>query len=113
MRPFNTVGCDGFLDLIQKCLVIQSRSKGLLDARELLHDPSTVSRNVDSAVEKIKASLVKFFEDQIDGGVGIAFTTDMYDEKYTKLSYTALTAHWLDSHFDLHHATLGCKTFPK
>lgn len=112
-RPFNSVGCDGFVNLVQQCMDIASKSHGHMLARDLLPSPSTVSRNVETVKDLVVNSLSEtFYQHSNKEGIGLAFTTDMYTENFTKLSYSALTCHFLDDDFKLHYATLGCKVFP-
>ena len=113
-RPFNTVGCEGFVNLVQQCMDIASKSHGRMLARDLLPSPSTVSRNVQAVKDLVVHSLSEtLYQHSNTDGIGLAFTTDMYTENFTKVSYSALTCHFLDDDFKLRYATLGCKEFPE
>ena len=41
----------------------------------------------------------------------IAFTTDMTTKDYTKISYSALTGHYIDPEWNLRHSTIKCQEF--
>jgi hAT family C-terminal dimerisation region/Hermes transposase DNA-binding domain len=112
-RPFNTVACAGFLTLVQYCMDVANKASGRVLATDLLPNPTTVSRNIaTSRAMAVTALSTLFYDHSVGEGIGIAFTTDMYTEDYTKISYSSLTSHWIDSEFRLHCSTLGCKEFP-
>ena len=107
-RPFHAVGCEGFVNLVQQCMDIANKSHGRMLAKDLLPSPSTVSRNVQAVQDTVVNALSEtFYQHSNKDGIGLAFTTDMYTENFTKLSYSALTCHFLDDNFKLHYATLG------
>lgn len=57
-RPFNSVGCDGLVNLVQQCIDIASKSHGHILAQDLLPSPSpTVSQNVETVKDLVVNSL--------------------------------------------------------
>ena len=91
---------------------IANKSHGCMLAKDLLPSPSTVSQNVQAVQDTVVNALSEtFYQHSNKDGIGLAFTTDMYTENFTKLSYSALMCHLLDDNFKLHYATLGCKVF--
>jgi hypothetical protein len=109
-RPFCAVDCEGFVNLVQQCMDIANMSHSCMLAQDLVPFPSTVSRNVQALKDLVVNSLFEtFYQHSNKDGIGLAFTTDVYTENFTKLSYSALTCHFLDDNFKLHYTTLGCK----
>jgi hypothetical protein len=114
LTPFNIVAGNGFKDFVQCCMDASARSHGRLMVDDLLPNPTTVSRNVATVEgDIVKRLKQEFYMQSIIESVGLSFTTDMYTEDYTKVSYSVMTCHWINNLFELHHSTLGCKTFPE
>jgi zinc finger BED domain-containing protein 1 (E3 SUMO-protein ligase ZBED1) len=112
-RPFETVAGKGFKHLVQSCMDVATKYSERVLVDDLLPDPTTVSRNTSIVEHRTMAKMTAMFHQHcFVQGIGIAFTTDMYTEDYTKISYSALTAHFIDQGWKLRGSTLGCREFP-
>jgi len=109
MRPFESLGGFGLKALIQTALDIGSSSTGRVTIDELLANPTTTSRNVDSRAwngcEKLTLLLKKHF----DSGLNVACTLDLWMDTVKKNSYMSITIHYIDEMFNLYTRTLHIK----
>ena len=81
-------------------LKIQHKSATLLDAKELLPHPTTVSRNLAQAANSSRAQLAQDLTAALSNG-RVAFSSDMWMDEHKKRSYTTITAHWITKDFKL------------
>jgi len=109
MRLFESLSGLGLKALIQTKLDIRSSSTGQITIDELLTNPTTVSRNVDSCArngcEKFTLVLKKHF----DSGLNVACTFDLWMDTVKKNSYMSITIHYIDEMFNLYARTLHVK----
>jgi hypothetical protein len=111
MRPFATVTGEGFRAAIQTALNIGFESSHPIDADELLPDQVTVKRKTkerkQAAQLKVMTLVQEHFRDRLRAG----FTTDIWTEDKSSLSFMATTIHFIDCYFKLHSRVLYCGEF--
>ena len=100
LRPFETVGGAGFENLVQELFKLQHKHKALLKASDILPHPTTVSRQVADKAKNVKSELSTILQDAFSSG-HVSFTSDMWTDAHKQRSYLTVTAHWIDSNWNL------------
>ncbi len=111
MRPFESLSGLGFKALIQTALDIGSSSTGQVTIDELLANPTTVNRNVDSRAQNGRKKLTLILKKHFDSGLNVACTLDLWTNTVKKNSYMSITIHYIDEMFNLYARTLHIKPF--
>jgi hypothetical protein len=109
MRPFESLSGLGLKVLIQTALDIGSSSIGRVTIDELLTNPATVSRNIDSRAWNGRKKLTFVLKKHIDSGLNVACTFDLWTDAVKKNSYMSITIHYIDEMFNLYARTLHVK----
>ncbi|KAA0722794.1 Transposable element Hobo transposase [Triplophysa tibetana] len=99
IRPFDAVHGEGFFALAQGLIDVGAKA-GRVDVKQLLPDPTTVSRGVNKYAEKIRQELIPELKMQLEGGNG-AVTLDMWTDDYRKTSYLCVTLHYINNKWEL------------
>lgn len=86
IRPFDAVHGEGFFALAQGLIDVGARA-GRVDVKQLLPDPTTVSRSVNKYAEEIRQKLIPELKMQLEGSNG-AVTLDMWTDDYRKKTAT-------------------------
>ncbi|GLV33484.1 hypothetical protein CBL_20219, partial [Carabus blaptoides fortunei] len=107
LRSFQSIAGEGFLEIAQCLIDIGSRS-GRVDAKELLPDPTTVSRNLKTMASEVKTKLIPELKLNLSEAVGAA-TLDMWTDDYRKIEYLCLTIHYIEKTWCLRERVL-CTT---
>lgn len=98
MRPFTLTEHDGMVDLLHGVWTMGARI-GAVTREELekaLPCGTTVSRNIKKLSVDSKEFLKETLKAQLKDGKKMAFTTDIWQDKYKRMSYLCLTAHYYD-----------------
>jgi hypothetical protein len=113
IRSFALVDGPGFANVIHTALDIGFTSKTSLFAEDLLQSRQTIKRatmdRYDKGVVKTQAIAHKHFKD--NGRA--AFSTDIWTDKATQTSYSAVTMHLIDDNWVLHVRVVSCDEFSK
>ncbi len=109
MRPFESLSGLGLKALIQTTLDIGSSSTGRVTIDELLANPTTVSRNVDSRGRNGREKLTLVLNKHFDLGLNVACTLDLWMDAVKKNSYMSITIHYIDEMFNLYARMLHVK----
>lgn len=97
---------EGFRDLAQS-LINLGATYGNVKVEDILVSRKTLSRNVlHEQYDRVKTNLKKVMLDR-----HMAFTTDMWTEKYTQRSFLTLSCHYIDNDFNLCVNILGNREF--
>lgn len=97
-RPFNLTEGSGVSDLIHFAWNMGARL-GAISKEELLRtlpDPTTVSRNVNRLSTECKQKLKSKLQKVLQSGTTLALTTDIWQDKYKRMSYLCITLHYFD-----------------
>jgi len=103
-RPFSIAEGQGFAEFAQKMINIGQKYGGV-SAAEVLPCATTISRHLDSVVEKEKATL----QPSLASAVILGVTTDMWTSDKTNDAYVTVTAHYLDSEWQVRSAILATR----
>ncbi len=109
MRPFESLSGLGLKALIQTALDIVSSSNGRVTIDELLANPTTISRNVDSRARNGREKLTLVLKKHFDSGLNVACTFNLWMNAVKKNSYMSITIHYIDEMFNLYARTLHVK----
>ncbi len=109
MRPFESLNRLGLKALIQMTLDIGSSSTGRVTIDELLTNPMTASRNVDSRAWNGREKFTFVLKKHFDSGLNVACTLDLWMDTVKKNSYMSITIHYIDEMFNLYARTLHVK----
>ncbi len=111
IRPFALVDRPGFANIIQIALDIGFTSKTPLLAKDLLQSRQTIKHatmdHYDKGGVKTQAIAHKHFKD--NGRV--PFSIDIWMDKATQTSYSAVTMHLFDNNWVLHAHVVSCDEF--
>lgn len=110
IRPFYVVHGDGFVELAQE-LINVGAAHGKVPARSVLPNHSTVSNKCREMAEEKRKGLADKISDRLKSGT-VAMTTDMWTDDYRKLSYLAITCHFIGEDFELVGRNLTTAMFP-
>lgn len=91
-------------------LNLQHSSPALLDAKDLLPHPTTVSRTLATTADDNRKSLASELQDAFKY-TSVAFTTDMWTDDYRQRSYSSITAHWINTNWELKSQVLCTDEF--
>jgi hypothetical protein len=109
MRPFESLNRFGLKALIQMALDIGSNSISRVTIDELLANPTTISRNIDSRARNNREKLTLVLKKHFDSGLNVACTLDLWTNAVKKNSYMSITIHYIDEMFNLYARTLHVK----
>lgn len=109
VRPFDIVSGSGFINFAQTLLQIGA-TYGNLDAKNLLPHPTTVSRNTEKEMERVRNELISKVQLLIDSR-SCSATTDMWTDPFKHLSYITLTLHFIDDSWKLNSNVLFTQKF--
>ncbi len=109
MRSFESLSGLGLKALIQTVLDIGSSSTGRITINELLANPTTFSRNVDSRARNGREKLTLVLKKHFDSGLNVACTLDLWTDAVKKNLYMSITIHYIDEMFNLYARTLHVK----
>lgn len=95
LRPFATVGGEGFKDLAQELINIGVKY-GPLEAKDVLPHPSTVARSLRERANQIRATLIPKLKEAI-ATKELSMTMDLWTDNYRKVHYmTATSSHIIE-----------------
>lgn len=83
---------------------------GPVAAQDVLPDPTTVSKRCHEMAKEERKRLVAQLNEEVKT---IGMTTDIWTEDYHKLSYMAITCHFLTRTFKLVSKVLTTAVFPQ
>lgn len=109
LRPFESIAGQGLKGLIQTTLDIGVASNKRLMVDDLLCQPITARRNVETCATKGRAIVAKRLQEHIDTDVFMASTLDLWTDNIKKVAYISVTAHYIDEEFFLFDRTLHVK----
>ncbi len=109
MRLFESFSRLGLKALIQTALDIGSSNTGQVTINELLANPTTVSRNVDSHSRNGREKLTFVLKKHFDSGLNVACTLDLWMDAVKTNLYMSITIHYIDEMFNLYARTLHVK----
>jgi Hermes transposase DNA-binding domain len=110
IRPFQTVAGEGFQALADALIMIGVKY-GQVAASEILHNPTTISRNIETKYAEIKENVVIPELLKYVNVYGGNITTDMWTEQFTQTSYITLTVHYVNDDWELVCRTLSTSEF--
>ncbi|CAL9699746.1 unnamed protein product [Knipowitschia caucasica] len=110
LRPFYTVSGEGFQALAQELINIGA-SYGRIAASSVLPHHGTISKACLEKAEMKREQLVSELKQTLASG-DIGMSTDMWTDDYRKMSYIAITCHFINSDFLLVGKTLTTAVFP-
>ncbi len=85
MRPFKTIQGKGLANLLQTAIDIQCNHVGRLNIQDLVPDPTTLSRNVQTQGNNIKGTLIKLIK-SIRDDINLTFTLDIWKDISSEVS---------------------------
>ncbi|KAK3925971.1 Transposable element Hobo transposase [Frankliniella fusca] len=92
LAPFQSVQGEGFLDLVQNILDIGFQATGRVDARRLMPDRTTVSRNMEDMAGEIKLKFIPLVKEAIRNNT-CAATTDMWTQENNRHHFFTVILH--------------------
>lgn len=98
IRTFNLTHGSGVFNLVHSVWNLGAQI-GKVSAEELrraLPCPTTISRNVNRLAEESKEIMKLKLQTQMDSGFDLALTTDIWQDKYKRISYFGITVHFFD-----------------
>lgn len=99
LRSFNIIKGKGFQELAQSLISLGSRC-GDMDVKDVLPDPTTVSRNIHQIAQNIRDEVKEELGNTIEKWGG-AVTLDLWTDDYKKNSYLCMTIHYINDKWDL------------
>uniref|UniRef100_A0A1A8EL94 BED-type domain-containing protein n=2 Tax=Nothobranchius korthausae TaxID=1143690 RepID=A0A1A8EL94_9TELE len=99
IRPFETVAGVGFRELAQE-LINVGATHGCISANEVLPNPTTISRRCKMMASEMRAGIVQEIK-EVMSLINIGMTTDMWTDDFRKMSYMAITCHYVTPTFQL------------
>lgn len=99
LRSFNIVKGKGFQELAQSLVSLGSRC-GDIDVKDVLPDPTTISRNINQIAQNLRENVKEELRNTIHKWGG-AITLDMWTEDFRKNSYLCMTIHYVNENWDL------------
>jgi len=100
-------------NVIQTVFDIGSNSTNRVTIDELLTNPLTVSRNVNSRARNGRDKLTFILKKHFDSGLNVPCTLDLWMDTVKKNSYMSITIHYIDEMFNLYARTLHVKPVEK
>jgi hypothetical protein len=101
LRPFETVAGDGFVSMAQSLLNLQHKHNTLLQAKDILPHPTTVSRSVDDREAIVISELSALIQQAFSNTGHVSFTSDMWTDAHRQRSYITITTHWITDDWTL------------
>lgn len=97
-RPFSFTEHDGVLELLHGIWNMGARIGAVTkeQLQKALPNGTTVSRNINKLSFECKETLKTSLKAQLEHSSLISFTTDIWQDKYKRMSYLCLTAHYFD-----------------
>lgn len=98
LRPFNLTNGSGVVNLVHAAWNIGAKV-GIVSKEELLRAlpcPTTVSRNVNELAKRSIDQLKLQLKTEIEAETSMALTTDIWNDKYKRVSYLCITLHYFD-----------------
>lgn len=98
IRPFSFAEHEGMLDLLHGVWGMGARIGAITkdELKKALPCGTTVSRNVNKLSKDCKESLKQTLKAQLENGKKMAFTTGIWQDKFKRISYLCLTAHYFN-----------------
>ena len=109
LRPFESIAGHGLKGLVQTALNIGVASSKRIMVDDLLCNPSTARRNIESRAMAGRAIVAKRLQEHIATDVSMASTLDLWTDSIKKVAYISVTAHYIDEEFTLFDRTLHVK----
>lgn len=97
-RPFRLTECDGVIDLLH-CAWNMGAKVGIVSKEQLINalpSSTTVSRNANRIATMSKDNLKSILKSEIRAETHFAMTTDIWQDKYKRISYCCITLHYFD-----------------
>lgn len=94
MRPYASVSGAGFVNLAETLIQAGARY-GNVSAKDILPNPSTVSKHTHIIAEEKRNELSIYFEKK--SLQGVAITTDIWTDNHKKQSYLGVNVHYIDA----------------
>ena len=110
IRPFYVVSGQGFQAIAQQ-LINVGATYGRVSAQSVLPHHSTVSKACIEKADERREVLTQTFKDALKNG-DIGMSMDMWTYDYRKLSYMAITCHYISDEYQLVSKTLTTAMFP-
>uniref|UniRef100_A0A1A8LDQ2 BED-type domain-containing protein n=1 Tax=Nothobranchius pienaari TaxID=704102 RepID=A0A1A8LDQ2_9TELE len=110
IRPFETVAGVGFRELAQE-LINVGATHGRISANEVLPNPTTISRRCKIMASEMRGGTVEEIK-EVMSLINIGMTTDMWTDDFRKMSYMAITCHYVTPTFELKRKLLTTTCFP-
>ena len=108
--PFETISGQGFVQLVQQALEIQHSQQHLLDAKDLLSHPTTISRKIKDRAASVREKLSSDLHDAFSQG-HVSFTTDICGlTPIVRYLNITITAHWIIN-WELHSQVVCTEEF--
>lgn len=99
LRSFNIIKGKGFQELAQSLVSLGNRC-GDIDVKDILPDPTTISRNINHVAQNLRDEVKEELRKTVYNWGG-AVTLDMWTEDFKKNSYLCMTIHYVDDNWDL------------
>ena len=112
LRPFRCIEGEGFRELAQQ-LIHVGAVYGPVAAQDVLPDPTTVSKRCHEMAKEERKRLVAQLNEINEEVKTIGMTTDIWTEDFHKLSYMAITCHFVTRTFKLVSKVLTTAVFPQ
>jgi hypothetical protein len=93
IMPFEIASGNGFVEMAQFLIDVGTKY-GAENAKELLHHPTTISRNLNKNATVLQDSVSKEDRD-VFSGVSGAITLDLWSDVYRKINYLGVIAHYI------------------
>ncbi|KAL0179893.1 hypothetical protein M9458_025335, partial [Cirrhinus mrigala] len=110
IRPFYVLSGHGFQALAQE-LINVGGTYGRVSAQSILPHHSTVSKACIEKADERREVLAQTLKDALKNG-DVAMSTDMWTDDYKKISYIAITCHYITDDYTLVGKTLTTAMFP-
>lgn len=110
IRPFETVTGVGFRELAQEFINVGA-TYGRISASDVLPDPTTISRRCKIMASERRGGTVEEIK-EVMSLINIGMTTDMWTDDFRKMSYMAITCHYVTPTFELRSKLLTTTCFP-
>ncbi|OAE22026.1 hypothetical protein AXG93_3719s1050 [Marchantia polymorpha subsp. ruderalis] len=109
LRPFQSIAGLGLKGLVQTTLDISVASNKRLMVDDLLCQPVTTRRNIETCAMKGHVIVANRLQEHIDTDVFMAITLDLWTDNIKKLANISVTTHYIDKEFALFAQTLHVK----
>ena len=109
LRPFESIAGQGLKRLVQTTLNIGVASNKQLMVDDMLCQPITARRNIETHATAGHAIVAKRLQEHIATDVSMANTLDLWTENIKNVAYIFVMAHYIDEEFVLFDRTLHVK----